>query len=532
MKTYLKRFWKENAVVFFLLTVTNVIQTIVSVRMAASLNTLVNLDFESFFKVLAEVMGLFLVFLLVLNVQINKTSETKQKMATAIRTDITKRMEQASYTSFHQKQVGTYTSWLSNDLNTIESSGFDLFYQILGGIIATVSSVIALFAFHWSIVVMTIVLTALTLSLPKLYENKLKTASLSTTEENERFISKVTDTLNGFDTFFSFNLLQKLTRNTQEASVALADAKNNQTRVTAKVAILGAFGNILGQLSVTGLTGYLVFRSLVPIGAMMATSNLAAVIFNTVGNLSQQLAAMRAVEPIFEKFETLEISTEKSSEKIPTVLSGIELEQVGYAYGDKQVLEKVDASFELGKKYAIVGASGSGKTTLLNILNGKLTDYSGSVQFSGNELNQLSGRELREHILYMDQIPYLFHGTVRENITLGETYTDEELAKVLKASSLEEVVATLPLGMDTDIGEAGRLLSGGQRQRVALARGFLRGKKIILLDEGTSSLDEKSALEIEQQLLANEDLTVLMITHQLCEAIRSKLDKVVVLGNV
>src|SRR5690606_28494571 len=103
MKTYLKRFWKENAVVFFLLTVTNVIQTIVSVRMAASLNTLVNLDFESFFKVLAEVMGLFLVFLLVLNVQINKTSETKQKMATAIRTDITKRMEQASYTSFHQK---------------------------------------------------------------------------------------------------------------------------------------------------------------------------------------------------------------------------------------------------------------------------------------------------------------------------------------------------------------------------------------------------------------------------------------------
>ncbi len=93
-------------------------------------------------------------------------------------------------------------------------------------------------------------------------------------------------------------------------------------------------------------------------------------------------------------------------------------------------------------------------------------------------------------------------------------------------------MANLPLGLDTDIGEAGRLLSGGQRQRVALARGFLRGKKIILLDEGTSSLDEKSALEIEQQLLADEGLTVLMITHQLREAIRSKLDKVVVLGNV
>ncbi|MGP6139087.1 ABC transporter ATP-binding protein [Jeotgalibaca sp. A127] len=531
MKTYIKRFWKENTLVFFLLTVTNVIQTIVSVRMAVTLDTLVNLDFESFFKVLAEVMGLFLVFLFVLNVQINKTSETKQKMATAIRTDITKRMEQSSYTSFHKKQVGTYTSWLSNDLNTIETNGFDLFYQIWGGIIATVSSVVALFAFHWSIVVMTVALTALTLGLPKLYEKKLKAASLFTTEENERFISKVTDTLNGFDTFFSFNLLQKISKNTQEASLALADAKNNQTRVTAKVAILGAFGNILGQLSVTGLTGYLVFRSLVPIGAMMATSGLAAVIFNTVGNLSQQLAAMRAVDPIFTKFEALETSFERPGGKIQNVVSGIQLQQVSYAYGNKQVLKELDASFNLGKKYAIVGASGSGKTTLLNILNGKLTDYSGSVRFSGNELNQLSGQELRHHILYMDQIPYLFQGTVRENITLGETYSDEELAKALKASSLEGVVASLPLGLDTDIGEAGRLLSGGQRQRVALARGFLRGKKIILLDEGTSSLDEESALEIEQQLLENEELTVLMITHQLRDSIRDKLDRVVVLGN-
>lgn len=531
MKTYLKRFWKDNAVVFFLLAVTNGIQTLVSVRLAASLDALVQMDFQTFFGVLAEVMGMYLVFLAVLNIQINKTSETKQKMATAIRTDIAKRMEKTSYTSFHNKQVATYTSWLSNDLNAIESSGFDLFYQIWGGIIATVTSVIALLFFHWSIVVLTLVLTAVTLILPKIYETKLKEASLFTTEENERFISKVTDTLNGFDTFFSYNLLARLSQNTESASVELGDAKNKQTNVIAKVAILGAFGNILGQLSIAGLTGYLVFQTLVSIGAIMATSSLAGSVFNTVGNVSQQFAEMRSVEPIFEKFATIETFTDKTENRISEVNTGIKLAQTGYAYDDKPVLHAISATFELGKKYAIVGASGSGKTTLLNILNGKLTDYSGSVQFSGNEFNQLSGRELREHILYMDQIPYLFHGTVRENITLGETYSDEELAKVLKASSLEEVVANLPLGLDTDIGEAGRLLSGGQRQRVALARGFLRGKKIILLDEGTSNLDEKSALEIEQQLLANEDLTVLMITHQLREAIRSKLDKVIVLGN-
>lgn len=115
-------------------------------------------------------------------------------------------------------------------------------------------------------------------------------------------------------------------------------------------------------------------------------------------------------------------------------------------------------------------------------------------------------------------------------MTLGENFSEQEIHTALKASCLAEVIEKLPQGIDTPIGEAGRLLSGGQRQRVALARGFLRGKKIILLDEGTSSLDEKSALEIEQQLVENEELTVLMITHQLRDVVRERLDGVLELG--
>lgn len=530
MKKYLLRFWKDNLLVFGLLVVTNVCQTIVSVIMASALNALVDLDFTLFFETLLVMAAIFMVFLLFTYIEINKKSQTKQKMATAIRTDVTKRMEQTSYSNFHTKQVGTYTSWLSNDLNTIETVAFDQFYTVLGGMISAVSSIIALFIFHWSIVLMTLALTALTMLLPRLYQKALSKASLFTTEENERFLSKVTDTLNGFDTFFSFNLLEKITKNTEEASLKLADAKNEQNKVTAKVAILGALGNIIGQFSIMGLTGYLVFRSIISIGSIMATGNLASTIFNTVGNISQQLAAIRSVDPIFEKLETIEPSIETSTEKIDRVDSGIVLDDLSYAYDDKGVLNDLDFTFQLGGKYAIVGASGSGKTTLLNILNGKLTDYEGSVRFAGKELSALSGRELREHILYMDQIPYLFEGTIRENITLDEEFSEEQIQQALKASNLDEVVRNLPQGIDTEIGEAGRLLSGGQRQRVALARGLIRGQKIILLDEGTSSLDEKSALEIENQLIENKELTVLMITHQLRESIQKQLDQVMLLS--
>src|SRR5690625_1413111 len=359
-------------------------------------------------------------------------------MSTAQRIEITQRIEKTSYKEFHKHQVGTYASWLSNDLSTIETVGFDQFYALLSGAIATLTSTVALFFFHWSLVLWTLIAGMITVFLPKIFEKQMAKASLNTTKENERFLSRVSEALAGFDTLFSYSLLENITKDTQAASLNLAAAKNEQAVVVSNVTIAGIFGNVFGQISILTLTGFLAFQKIVPIGSFAATSNLGITIFNTLGNVSTQLAQIRSVQPIFDKFENIEAHTENNQHLIPSEIQGIKLSHLSYAYGDKQVLSDISYHFELGNKYAIVGSSGSGKSTLLNILIGKLMDYTGSATFSNLELNEINGKDLRNNILYIDQTPYLFSGTIRENITLGEPFSNSAFNQVIKEAALED----------------------------------------------------------------------------------------------
>lgn len=530
MFQYIKRFWKDNLIVGLLLFGSAGSQALASMVNAEALNALIELDFEGFIQSTFLMFIAFMILLIFTYLQIVKQTQTIQKMVTAIREDITNRIEKTSYNGFHEKQVGTYISWLSNDMTTLEGQGFEALYTVMGGIISTITSIIALLFFHWSIAIWSLVATGITLLLPKIFEKKMGDAQLFMTQENERFISMANDILGGFDTLFSYNLLDKITHVVKSASIALAEAKADQARVIGKVAVLGAFGNVFGQLSVLILTGWLALQSIITIGALASTGGLASAIFNSIGNITQQIATIRSTQPIFKKFETISLDENGGEASLSKVQEGFSIKDLSYAYGDKVVLEQLDFNFEMKNKYAIIGASGSGKTTLLNIMNGKLTDYEGSITLSNQELKQLSGRHIRENILYIDQTPYLFEGTIRYNITLGQDFTEKQIQQAIIESNLEELIMSLPDGLDTSVGESGRSFSGGQRQRIALARGLIRGKTVILIDEGTSSLDESSALKIEDSLINNPNLTVIMITHNLRDPIKERLDGILQLA--
>ena len=154
-------------------------------------------------------------------------------------------------------------------------------------------------------------------------------------------------------------------------------------------------------------------------------------------------------------------------------------------------------------------------------------DYSGTVSIFGNEIKDIEGYSLRQHILYLDQSPYIFDGTIRDNLTLGESFSAESIDLAIQNAGLVSTMESLPNGIDTTVSEAGDNLSGGEKQRLSIARGLLRNRHIILLDETTSNLDEKMALEIEETLLTNLDLTVIMITHHLHSSVEEYLEDII-----
>lgn len=230
-----------------------------------------------------------------------------------------------------------------------------------------------------------------------------------------------------------------------------------------------------------------------------------------------------------------EYKENKNNVKLESFNKEIELKDITFAYNeDRNALDDVSVKFEKDKKYAIVGRSGSGKSTLLKLLLGYYEDFKGEIVFDGYEYNKLDKNSINNQMSIIHQNVYMFDKTLKENIILGKDLGDDALEKAIENSGVSEFLDILPKGMNSEIGENGNNLSGGQKQRVAIARSLIQNTPILLLDEGTSALDSKTAFEIEDTLLNIDNLTVITVTHKLIDSVLNRYDEIIVMdeGNI
>lgn len=202
---------------------------------------------------------------------------------------------------------------------------------------------------------------------------------------------------------------------------------------------------------------------------------------------------------------------------------------VRYPESEQEALKGINLSIKSGEHVALIGHSGSGKTTTVNLLPRFVEASSGVVKIDGVDVCDFTLENLRKHIAIVSQDVFLFDATIRENVAYGfPQATEDEINAAIRAAALEDVIKNLPNGLDSTVGEGGRLLSGGQKQRVSIARAFLKNAPIVILDEATSALDSESEHQIKQALTRLLDgRTCLIVAHRL--SVIDNVDRIVAL---
>ncbi len=475
------------------------------------------------------VLTIWLVAMLLYRASLLVSSRVQQKLKNELRHMVATKLGTLSYADFTSKDSGHYVSWLTNDVDEIYSQSFASLFLGIENLAMAIFSLGALCLLGPYIGIAAIVLLAVISVLPQLTNKKLQKANADRSAALEVSTEGYRDVIMGSSIFFLTNLRNRIRERiviTSEQAEKIC-YRYNRTNIT--VQILISTVSMVGQVILLFVTLLAAVAGATPAGAALSVGNLAGSFFNGAGNFVQCFMTVKASKPLWEKFCVDEDDSQMEKLCVDTIPE-IRLKDVSFQYGERTVLENKNFDFQADGKYAIIGESGSGKTTLVKIILGLLPGYTGSILYGKSEQRNIHTESLYDCIAYVDQQVYLFQDTLRFNITLGNDYTDAEVMDVVRKCCLEDYIQSLPNGLDTVIMENGKNLSGGQRQRIALARALVRKVQYIILDEGTSALDEVNANEIENMLLTTEDLGVILITHNLRTCIKEKLTGVYSLG--
>ena len=277
------------------------------------------------------------------------------------------------------------------------------------------------------------------------------------------------------------------------------------------------------QVICLAFTGYLAIGGKIQAGDITLYQSYFATVVNQVSSIVTLLPTIakgiESVNSIGEVLLSEDIEDNEGKEKLEQVTGTFDFEDVCFHYKNNEhnVLNHLNLHVKAGETIALVGESGAGKSTILNLVIGFHQPESGKVLIDGKDLSKIDLRTYRKHLAVVPQTSILFSGTIRDNITYGcENVSEEQLQNVIKAANLSDLIASLPKGLDTMVGEHGGKLSGGQRQRISIARALIRDPKVIVLDEATSALDSISEKLIQQALNnLTEGRTTFIVAHRL-----------------
>lgn len=352
---------------------------------------------------------------------------------------------------------------------------------------------------------------------------------------NSHVLGAVQEAVQGISIVKAFTMETELQRKIQ-STIDQAERRSN------KIAQLsernGPMTESVAGLSVAGVMAYAAYQSIymnVLPGAFFSFVTALLLAYEPAKRLAKlqvqmERAAVNA-RMIYEILDTQPHQRDKPGAGALAVSDArIEFRNVSFAYGSNPpVLRKLSFTAEGGKTTALVGPSGAGKSTVITLVPRFYDPAEGEILIDGQNITDVTKSSLRQHLAYVSQQPYLFEGSIRDNIRYGRPdATDAEIEDAARLANAHDFILAQPQGYDTPVGENGVTLSGGQRQRLSIARALVRNAPILLLDEATSALDTESEAAVQQALeAAMTGRTVIVIAHRLSTVVNA--DKIIVM---
>lgn len=440
--------------------------------------------------------------------------------------------------AFYDKNNSGYIMQrFSSDADMACTGLLDNLKVFISRLFSSLSLICVLIYNSWQLSIIAIVVLGCALLPLASVKRRIKFIVLKNVTEASKVFTNYNETYSGAKTIYSYNLQQKIYNKFDNTLRTIFKLTMKMVQKTAWMTPLMHIIISVGIGGVIGYGSYLIVNGTITSGNFVSFITALVLLYTPIKGIGKNFNNVQisflAIERVMDILDMDPAVKDRADARVlKQIEKGITFDDVTFEYvPGTPVLKNVSLNVRAGSTVAVVGNSGGGKTTLVNLLPRFYDVKSGAVKIDGQDIRSLTMESLRDKIAVVFQDNFLFEGTIRDNITLGkENASDEEIAAALKMAYLDDFVAGLENGVDTEIGERGALLSGGQRQRLAIARAFIKNAPIVILDEATSALDNKSEAVV-QKAIDNlmQDRTVFVIAHRLSTV--QNADKIVVVND-
>ncbi len=440
-----------------------------------------------------------------------------------LRKDLFEHVQTLSLRYFDTHPHGDLMSRMTNDIDNVSNTLTQSITQLISSVITIFGVLIIMFRLNWILALVTVA----TVPLIFLIVNRVIKRTRKAFKEQQAFLGNVNTIIEEYVSG------QKVVKayGQENAIIEKFDVENDALRGASIRAQF--FGGIMGPLM--GMTNNLTYAFVVGVGGLLALQGRASLgLIASFMNYSRQFgrplnqvaqlyntvqAAIAGAERVFEVLdEKPEVEEDAQAISVETLSGSVVFDDVEFHYtADKPVLQSVSFQVKPGEIIALVGPTGAGKTTIINLLTRFYDIQSGNILIDGNPIRSLKKEELRQRLGIVLQDPYLFSGSIYENIQYGRLdATEEEIIQAAKLANAHSFIHRLPNGYHSQLTEEGGNLSQGQKQLISIARAILSNPDILILDEATSSVDTRTEFQIQKGMKTlMEGRTSFVIAHRL-----------------